>query len=194
MMVANFVKNYLEEYNNAQVKESLISEARPNHWTPLRHGRYKVNFDGAFEKSSSRGGIGVIIQNSEGVVTRAHVGHKLGMIDAFMVEAFAAISTLEFAQQMGLHEIEVEGDALGIIKLLQSHEDDLSIISNLIEEAKIISKYFHSCIFMHTGREMNMIADSLTKYGLDVQDEIFWAEDYPQFLSEQIANDVSCLY
>ena len=80
------------------------------------------------------------------------------------------------------------------IKLLQSHEDDLSIISNLIEEAKIISKYFHSCIFMHTGREMNMIADSLTKYGLDVQDEIFWAEDYPQFLSEQIANDVSCLY
>ncbi|XWS56686.1 hypothetical protein CRYUN_Cryun09bG0107000 [Craigia yunnanensis] len=95
---------------------------------------------------------------------------------------------------MGLHEIEVEGDALGIIKLQQSYEDDLSIISNLIEEAKIISKYFHFCIFMHTGREMNRVADSLAKYCLDVQDEIFWIEDYPQFLSEQIANDVSCLY
>ena len=42
MMVANFVKNYLEEYNNAQVKESLISEARPNHWTPLRQDRKSV--------------------------------------------------------------------------------------------------------------------------------------------------------
>ena len=77
---------------------------------------------------------------------------------------------------------------------MQSNENDLSIIRNLIKEAKIISKYFHSCIFMHIGREMNIVADSLAKCGLDVQDEIFYVKDYPQFLSEQIANDVSCLY
>ncbi|XWS20522.1 hypothetical protein CRYUN_Cryun31cG0108800 [Craigia yunnanensis] len=124
----------------------------------------------------------------------AHAGHKLGMMDAFMVEAFAAISVLEFAQKMGLHEIEVEGDALGIIEIMQSQEDDLSIISNLIEETKSISKIFHSCIFMHTGREMNNVVDSLAKYGLEVQDEIFWVEDHPQFLFEQIANDISCVY
>ena len=85
---------------------------------------------------------------------------------------------------MALHEIEVEGDALTIIKLMQSQGDDPSIISNLIEEAKSISKNLHSCIFMHTGWEMNKITDSLAKYGLEVQDEIFWVEDHPQFLSE----------
>ena len=86
----------------------MISKARPNHWTPSRHGRYKVNFDEAFEKSSSRGGIGVIIRNFYGVIIKAHVGHKLGMIDAFMVEAFAAISTLEFAQQMDYMKLKLK--------------------------------------------------------------------------------------
>ena len=76
MMVANFVKNYLQEYNQAQVRENLITGGRHNHWTPPCVDRYKVNFDGAFDKSSTRGGIGVIIRNSEGFVMRAHIGHK----------------------------------------------------------------------------------------------------------------------
>ena len=91
---------------------------------------------------------------------------------------------------MGFHDIKVEGDALGFIKLMQQQEDDLSIISNLIEEAKSITMDFHSCIFMHAGREGNKVADNLAKHGLEVQDEIFWVEDYPQFVSNQIANDV----
>ena len=85
-MAANFVKNYLEEYNNSQVRDNLINRVRLNHWTPPDN-MYKVNFDGAYEKLSNKGGIGVIIRNSEGVVMGTHVGHKSGMMDAFMVEA-----------------------------------------------------------------------------------------------------------
>ena len=46
------------------------------------------------------------------------MGHKLGMINAFMVEVNAVINALEFAQKMGFHDIKVEGDALEIIKLM----------------------------------------------------------------------------
>ncbi|XWS34538.1 hypothetical protein CRYUN_Cryun21dG0047200 [Craigia yunnanensis] len=87
-----------------------------------------------------------------------------------MMEAFVAISALEFAQKMGLHEIEVKGDALSIIKLMQSQKDDLSIASNLIEESKSISINIHSCIFMHTGREMNRVAGSLARFCLRKND------------------------
>ncbi|XWS18113.1 hypothetical protein CRYUN_Cryun32bG0013900 [Craigia yunnanensis] len=102
-----------------------------------------------------------------------HVGHKSGMMDAFMVEANAAISAMNFAQRMGFHDIELEGDTLSIIKLMRSHGDDLSIVSNLIEEAKIIYLSFHSCIFMYAGRKRNKVADRRAKYGLDVQNDLY---------------------
>ncbi|XWS57894.1 hypothetical protein CRYUN_Cryun09bG0212400 [Craigia yunnanensis] len=65
---------------------------------------------------------------------------------------------------MGFQDIELEGDALSIIKLMKSHGDDLSIVSNLIKEAKCISLSFHSCIFMYARRKRNIVADSLAKY------------------------------
>ena len=43
---------------------------------------------------------------------------------------------VEFAQQMGFDNIELEGDALGIIKKLQSMDTDMSHVGTLIEEAK----------------------------------------------------------
>ena len=75
---------------------------------------------------------------------------------------------------MGFHDIEVEGNALGIIKLLQSQEEDISIINNLIEEVKSKAMNFQSCIFMHAGREGNKVADNLVKHGLEVREKIFW--------------------
>ena len=78
----------------------MFTGGRHNQWTTPCVDRYEVNFDGALDKSSNKDGIGVIIQNFEGPVIRAHVGHKLGMMDAFMVEANVVISALEFAQKM----------------------------------------------------------------------------------------------
>ena len=98
-MVTNFVKNYLEEYNQAQVKQNLFTGGRHNQWTTPCVDRYEVNFDEALDKSFNKDGIGVIIQNSERPVIRAHMGHKLGMMDVFMMEANAVISALEFAQK-----------------------------------------------------------------------------------------------
>ena len=86
----------------------------------------------------------------EGVVLGAYAGFKEGIGDAFVAEAKAVVCALEFANQMGLLNVEIEGDALGIIKRLNCHDTDLSPIGNLIEEAKANTKLslFHSCSFL----------------------------------------------
>ncbi|XWS64771.1 hypothetical protein CRYUN_Cryun05aG0032200 [Craigia yunnanensis] len=167
-MAACFVKRFLEDYNNAQVKNNLISRVISSHWKPPAYNRYKVNFDGAYDKRSKKGGIGVIIRNYEGAVMGTHVGHKSGMMDAFMVEANAAISALNFAKSMGFQDAELEGDALCIIKIMKGYVDDLSIVSNLIEEAKCTSLSFQSCIVMYGGRDKKKVEDRLANYGLEL--------------------------
>ncbi|XWS63597.1 hypothetical protein CRYUN_Cryun06bG0114300 [Craigia yunnanensis] len=82
------------------------------------------------------GDIGVVIRNEEGAVIGAYAKRKLGIMCPIIVEAYAAISSIILAQQMGFYNVEIEGDALGAIKKLQGVEKDMSPIGTLIDEAK----------------------------------------------------------
>ena len=46
-------------------------------------------------------------------------------------------------------------------------------------------------VFLYVGRERNKVADSLANYGLNVQNDLYWVEDNPDFVFEHITNDVS---
>ncbi|XWS30696.1 hypothetical protein CRYUN_Cryun23aG0009300 [Craigia yunnanensis] len=81
-------------------------------------GRYKLNFDGAVNKATKMGGIGVITKNGEGAVMGAYAGSLPGILCPFIVEANAAICSLKLAQQIGFYSIEIKGDALGIMRKL----------------------------------------------------------------------------
>ncbi|XVF16909.1 hypothetical protein REPUB_Repub10bG0071500 [Reevesia pubescens] len=56
----------------------------------------------------------------------------------------AASKALIFAKDLGLSKITLEGDALAIIRKLQS-ESDLSPIGNLIDEANHDMELFTQC-------------------------------------------------
>ncbi|XWS63642.1 hypothetical protein CRYUN_Cryun06bG0118500 [Craigia yunnanensis] len=56
----------------------------------------------------------------------AYASSLPSITDPFMVEANAVVRVLEFAQNMGFKKIGLEGDALSIVKKLQSVEVDLS--------------------------------------------------------------------
>ncbi|XWS59874.1 hypothetical protein CRYUN_Cryun08bG0159100 [Craigia yunnanensis] len=88
----------------------------PQRWIPPSAGIYKINFDGAVNKTTKMGGIGVVIRNVEGAVMGAYAGRRSGLVCPFIVEASAAICSILLAQQMGFYNVEIEGDALWVIK------------------------------------------------------------------------------
>lgn len=51
-----------------------------------------------------------------------------------MVEAWTCTMALRFAIDLGLRRIVLEGDSLSVIKKLQNHTIDRSLIGPLIEE------------------------------------------------------------
>ncbi|XWS73410.1 hypothetical protein CRYUN_Cryun02cG0125800 [Craigia yunnanensis] len=62
---------------------------------------------------------------------------------------------------MGLIAVELEGDALGIIKKLQNRETDLSHIGTLVDEARKRIGAFTVCNSMNTKRTGNEAAHLL---------------------------------
>ena len=44
---------------------------------------------------------------------------------------------------------------------------------------------------MYGGRDKNKVADRLAKHGLELQTDLYWVEDHPDFVSEHIAHDAS---
>ncbi|XVF24372.1 hypothetical protein REPUB_Repub13aG0122500 [Reevesia pubescens] len=63
--------------------------------------------------------------------------------DPFLVEDIAAARALSFALSMGLVNIEVEGDALTVIKKLRIVETDLSPMGTVIDECRGLIRLFH---------------------------------------------------
>ncbi|XWS42050.1 hypothetical protein CRYUN_Cryun17cG0135400 [Craigia yunnanensis] len=120
----------------------------------------------------------------------AYASSKLDVMCPFMIEASATICALQLAQQMGFLKVEIEGDALGVIRKLQSTGEDLLPVGCLVDEAKAISRRFQLCKFMHTGRKGNMAAHYLAKYGLELYEERIWVEECPDFVMDVVINDV----
>ena len=98
---------------------------------------------------------------------------------------------LEFAYEMGFQNIEVEGDALSIIKQLQELEANYYIFGNIIEEARSKARGFSFFFFNLVGRDGNQVADTLTKLGLTVDNDLTWVEDCPPCIEQFVITDAN---
>ncbi|KAA3461889.1 cinnamoyl-CoA reductase 1-like [Gossypium australe] len=67
---------------------------------------------------------------------------------------------IRFGADLGFLRVEVEGDALAIIKKLRSQEDR-SEIRAYITDAKRLKRNFVTCRFNHAGRQANTVAQTL---------------------------------
>ena len=81
--------------------------------------------------------------------------------DPVIVEALVVVRAIEFAPHMGLNAVELEGDALGIIKKLQNRETDLSYIATLVDKDRNRIGAFTVCNSMNTRRTGNEAAHLL---------------------------------
>ena len=101
---------FLQEYILAiQVEELEKQRQAPAKWKPPVFNSYKANFDGAFSKNSSVGGIGVVIRDKQGMVIATLSQKVQACHSAKMIEALAAKRAIHFAIEVGLTDVEFEG-------------------------------------------------------------------------------------
>ena len=106
-----------------QAREVELSPPRPQviqRWRPPDPYFYKINFDAAVFQVSNLAGVGVIARDNR--------GDPIGMLtmpipfrqSVVELEALACQRAVQFALEIGLNQVVIEGDSVTVIEALKN--------------------------------------------------------------------------
>lgn len=137
-------------------------------WSPPVSPTIKVNFDDVVFKDLREVGIGVVVRDSQGLVLASMLENILLSQSVTDVEALVAMRAVNFAQDLSLPLVIIEGDSEIIIKALCNEDESFSSYGHLIAEAKLSTISFYSFFVSHIHRQCNSIAHDLTRQAKNV--------------------------
>lgn len=79
-------------------------------------GKVKINVDGAVAKTESKGAVGAVCRNDQGLFLGASAITIDGITNPEVLEAMACAEALSLASDMQLNNIQVSSDCLSVIK------------------------------------------------------------------------------
>ena len=150
----------------------------PQHikWRPPEPNFLKVNFDGVVFREENLAGVGVIISDEEGQ-TIASMAEKVPLPNSVAaLEAVATVKALNFATELGISSIVMEGDSEIVFKALVSEDTSFADHGHLVEEAKLLSALFSFRSFSHVRTQGNYAVHHLARH---VSSQLVWMKDVP---------------
>ena len=106
-----------------------------------------------------------------------------------VVEVIATSKALQFAKDIGLSSIILEGDSKIAIDGLKSTNSFLNEYVHLLVEAKEVADQMDAVEFQHVPRQANKSAHNIARHAKYVNEFTVWMEDVPPNLVSVIQAD-----
>jgi ribonuclease HI len=187
----------LTEIKKCQIKESRVMlgevfvPCNTNvKWQPPPHGLIKVNWDASINKNKGWMGLGLIARDSNGACLGAKSETKELVADSATTEAMAALSAMYFCMEVGFFEVITEGDAIQVLKAINSYPPFLSKFGHFVESIHYEKRYFKSVDFSFTPREGNAVAHALATEASKQKVNNVWLEDLPSRFSNIVTREL----
>ncbi|KAF5445203.1 hypothetical protein F2P56_034270 [Juglans regia] len=175
--------------NSAECPRRNFAERREVRWKKPREGVTKINWDAALLKGSKRMGIGIVFRDQEGDILLSACIPQSSVMTATQAEATALWKAMKMCDELQMGEVELEGDALCIVKAVNNREENWEWGGQTIEDIRGLLHNRPQWLVTHTFREANKVVDFLAKFSLNVSEEIIWMEDGPEGLYSLILQD-----
>uniref|UniRef100_A0A2N9H8G1 RNase H type-1 domain-containing protein n=1 Tax=Fagus sylvatica TaxID=28930 RepID=A0A2N9H8G1_FAGSY len=190
----NRAQAYLHEYLSVTTEEKAKKpKPPPVRWKLPLTNYYKVNFDGAIFKESNAGGIGVVIRDNAGMVIATLSQKVHGTHTVEMIEALAAKRAIIFAKEVGVADVEFEGDAENVIRDLSSNDPIHTPYGLVLEDATAMLQEFQRFSMSHTRRSGNTVAHALARRASECNSSLIWMEEVPPDITHVLLNDFFAL-
>ena len=95
------------------------------------------------------------------------------------LKTLAALKALEFATDLGLISVVLEGDSEILMNALMDNLLLLASFGLLIQDIKVYAEFFRCISFSHVRREDNIVAHNLARHAYHVIGFSVWMEDVP---------------
>ena len=186
---------YLEEFLEATQSEKPVKSTSPLvSWNPPVHNGFKVNFDGALFKDANEGGIGVVIRDCSGMVIATLSQRVRTRASVDLIEALAAKRAITFAMEVGVTDVEIEGDFENVIQDLSRPEAPHNAYELILEDARLLLPYFQRYRLSHSRRSGNAVTHALARRALDINNLLVWMEEVPPDIVHVLLKDSSVFY
>ncbi|KAK2975701.1 hypothetical protein RJ640_010760 [Escallonia rubra] len=147
-----------------------------------------INFDAAIFGKERNMGCGIIVRDSEGSVLAVLSKKIYGITNPEHVEeAISAGEAARFGYDCGFNFVQMEGDAKLIINALNSSEEILSAIGEIIDDVKRIAHCFDT--FQHIKRSGNEAAHGLAKFAYSLTEALILMGEVPPVVMPSILKD-----
>ena len=135
----------------------------------------------------------MVIRNGDGLVI-ATLSHPLNQaFKVVEIEALAASRALEFAADIGLDNVILEGDSKVVTQALETKDVGLAAFGLLIRDACTLAGNFSDVSYSHTKRKSNKVAHSLVKLATNLADCVIWMEEVPPSIYHFVQADLALL-
>ncbi|KAM6563086.1 hypothetical protein CsatB_023084 [Cannabis sativa] len=198
-ILASFAVNYLSNFRSATKKYHTAATSAPTlptsapgatKWTPLTGLNLKLNVDAALDANRNIVGVGVVVRNSAGHVLAAMVKLIISNFASHIMEAKAMFHSLNWVIQLQLPITIVETDALLVANALQYGSTAIFSYHDILLDVTSLLSFFPQVNVVHAKRSANMVAHSLAKFALGVEETCFWLEDLPLPFYSVVVNDI----
>lgn len=96
-------------------------------------------------------------------------------------EALACLHVVQMGLDLRHSKVEIEGDALAIVKKINANVEDGSIISAFIKDLKALSEGHRRCHFVHIANEKNGLTHLLAIEGIKKRETTYLVGEVPTF-------------
>ena len=114
-------------------------------------------------RSSNLAGLGVIVHDNCGAPIGA-LSMPTSLVQFVVeLEALACQRAIQFALEIGLSCVVVEGDSAVVINALLNGTSKLASYGNILDDIRVQASAFQCVDFIHVGHVCNYVADALAK-------------------------------
>jgi ribonuclease HI len=165
--IVSSTEQAIEDFNTAMDRggEPVLANSNlsPGGWKAPEVGWLKANWDAAIDESRGRTGLGVIIRDSNGVMTAARCVTKQGCLNPAVGEAKAVLAAFQFCRELGIQQVHFEGDAKGVVDAIRSEAVDRGWMGHVIEDIKQELRDFENTLISFVKRDGNRVAHVLAR-------------------------------
>ncbi|PRQ52155.1 putative ribonuclease H-like domain-containing protein [Rosa chinensis] len=149
---------------------------------------FKLNVDGA-RSINGKIGVGGVLRDSTGAWVSGFYAN-LGCGSVLQAEAWGLLLGLQMAISHHAHHLLVESDSQVLVSLVQHDVDDLHPLKTITDCCQTLQRQLHSCDLKHVYREVNQVADILSKFGLDAEIGVHFMEQPPPQVNSSLLDDL----
>ncbi|XP_028062862.1 uncharacterized protein LOC114266180 [Camellia sinensis] len=162
--------------------QALFMDHGNEKWRPSVGAILKVNFDGAMFMRQKACGVEVMIRDHKGVPIAALSEKIPTWMEVDCIEATAVVKALDFAAELGLTNIQLEGDSLTVVEAIREDGHLSASFGHFLQYAIYRSKHFSSFCVSHMRWSGNVVAHHLAQMAKEDPDKRVWMAGVPEHL------------